>query len=62
MLYVKRNIGFDVGNRFTYTYNFYAFWVCDIRIVTIEKACKPAPRCYGGSGRKGDNNYYMATF
>jgi hypothetical protein len=52
------DFGFDVGDRFTYTYNFYSFWVCDVRIEAIEPMSKPVPRCYRGSGRKGDNNYY----
>lgn len=52
------NFEFDVGDKFTYTYNYYAFWVCDIRIEAIEPSSQSAPRCFGGSGRKGDRNYY----
>ncbi len=52
------DFGFDVGDRFTYTYNFFEFWLCDIRVEAIESTSKPAPCCFGGSGRKGDRCYY----
>jgi hypothetical protein len=49
---------FDVGDRFTYTYNYFEFWLCDIRIEAIEPSSMATPRCFGGSGRKGDRDYY----
>lgn len=52
------DFGFDVGDRFTYTYNFFEDWHCDVRVETIESQMKPAPRCFGGSGRQGDSRYY----
>lgn len=52
------DFGLDVGDRFIYRYNFYEFWTCDIRVEAIDSGPKSAPRCFGGSGRKGDSNYY----
>lgn len=52
------DFGFDVKDRFTYTYNFYEFWLCDIRVEAIDLLTRPAPRCFGGNGRKGDQSYY----
>lgn len=52
------DLHFDVEDRFTYTCNFYEFWLCDIRVEAIDLLSKPAPRCFGGSGRKGDRSYY----
>lgn len=31
------NFGFDIGDRFTYEYNFFAYWLFDIRIEAIEE-------------------------
>lgn len=49
---------FDAGDRFTYTYNYFEFWLCDIRIEAIEPSSMATPGCLGGSGRKGDRDYY----
>lgn len=57
-----KDFGFDVGDRFTYTYNFTANFLCDIRLEQIEQTTKPLPRCYGGSGRLGeDQSRYYKT-
>ena len=50
------DFGFYAGERFTYTYNFIAHWLCDIRIERIEQSLKPIPWCYGGSGRQGEDH------
>lgn len=54
------DFSFDAGDRFTYTYtyNFMAYWLCDIRIESLAPLSLPAPRCFGGSGRQGDSRYY----
>lgn len=52
---------FDVGDRFTYTYNFTIDWLCDIRIERIEQTSKKVPWCIGGSGRQGDDARYYKT-
>ncbi len=54
------DFGFDTGDRFNYTFNFIAHWLCDIRIERIESSTQQAPRCYGGSGRLGEDEarYY----
>ena len=44
------NFGFEAGDRFTYTYNFAAFWLWDIRIEAIEPLSTQITRCFGGSG------------
>ena len=50
---------FDIGDRFTYTYNFYDHWLSDIRIEDIqEKAECMIPFCTGGQGRLVDNKPY----
>lgn len=49
---------FEIGDRFTYTYNYFEFWICDVRIEAIDQRAKAVPRCFGGSGRKGYRNYY----
>ncbi len=54
------HFGFDVGNRFTYTYNFTDNWLSDIRIEAIEPPSKQTPWCIGGSGRQGSIQYYKA--
>ena len=53
---------FDIGDRFTYTYNFFDDWLCDIRIEAIHSNGKLiAPFCTGGQGRLVDNTpYYRA--
>ena len=55
------DFGFDVGDRFTYTYNFTVDWLCDIRIERIEQTSKQVPWCIGGSGRQGDGARYYKT-
>jgi hypothetical protein len=52
--------GFDTGDRFEYTYNFNQYWLCDIRVESIEQSTKRAPWCLSGSGRQGDARYYKA--
>ena len=53
------NFGFDPGDRFTYVYNFYDHWLCDIRIETIQYYSKPRLLvCTGGQGRWVDNQAY----
>jgi len=51
------DFGFDVGDRFTYTYHFTTYWLCDIRVEEIEQTSKRTPWCFGGSGRQGDTRY-----
>jgi len=52
------DLEFEMGDRFTYTYNYFEFWICDVRIEVIDQSTKAVPRCFGGSGRKGNRNYY----
>ena len=52
------DFGFDAGDRFTYTFNFYDNWLCDIRVEAIDSGVKRAPFCLSGSGRQGDSRYY----
>ncbi len=50
-LVTMKQFEFDVGDKFTYEYNFYEFRLCDIRIEKIED-CKVEIRrvkCIGGS-------------
>jgi hypothetical protein len=49
-----------VGDRFTYTYDFTTYWLCDIRVEAIESLSTPTPRCFGGSGRQSEDGsrYY----
>ena len=50
------DFGFDPGDRFTYTYNFNAPWLSDIRIEVIEPISRVpdvVPYCIGGSRRHG---------
>ena len=50
------SFGFDTGDRFTYTYNFFNDWLCDIRIEDIQKdqECS-SPYCTRGQGRLVNN-------
>lgn len=50
---------FDVGDRFTYEYNFYEHWLHDIRIEAIETASTSpsAPFCVKGHGMPGATIY-----
>jgi hypothetical protein len=53
------DFGFDIGERFTYTYNFYDNVLCDIRIENIQSNDKPiVPFCTSGQGRLIDNKSY----
>ncbi len=52
------DFGFDAGDRFTYTFNFFDHWLCDIRVEIIAQTSKLTPRCIGGSGRQGNSRYY----
>ncbi|WP_419901145.1 plasmid pRiA4b ORF-3 family protein [Kiloniella sp.] len=46
---------FDVGDKFTYEYNFFAHWEHDIRIEAIEEQSprKKTPFCLSGNGMQG---------
>ena len=58
------DFGFDIGDRFTYTYNFYDHWLNDIRIEAIQPIddiTAFAPYCYKGQGRFIDNKPYYRT-
>lgn len=47
---------FDMGDRFTYTYNFFDNWLCDVRIEGIRMEERSiSPLCTGGQGRWIDN-------
>ena len=50
---------FDVGDRFTYEYNFYEHWLHDIRIEAIEndRTLPVATYCVKGNGMPGANKY-----
>lgn len=62
----RRNVGegflddfeFDASDRFTYTYNYTDWWLCDVRIEAITVQNVALPRCFGGSGWKGARNYH----
>ena len=47
------DFGFDAGDRFTYTFNFFDHWLCDIRVEAIDSDLKRVPFCLSGSGRQG---------
>lgn len=51
-----------MGDRFTYTYDFTSYWLCDMRVEAIEPLSTPTPRCFGGSGRQCEDGaqYYKA--
>ena len=51
------NFGFEAGDRFTYTYNFAAFWLGDIRIEAIEPLSTQITRCFGGSGCQSEDGF-----
>lgn len=59
---VLRDFGFDAGDRFTYTCNITACWLCDIRIEAIDNDAQdsPPPRCLGGNGKIGADRYDKA--
>lgn len=54
-----KDFEFDVGDRFTYEYNFYENWVFNIRIEAIEKLSprKKTPFCLSGKGMPGATEY-----
>jgi hypothetical protein len=50
------NFTFGIGDRFTYCYNFYDHWPCDIRIEDIQlNDDSTTPKCTGGKGRLVNN-------
>ena len=50
---------FDIGDRFTYEYNFFESWLHDIRIEAVEEPStrKRTPFCLGGNGMPGATQY-----
>ncbi|AIL13662.1 plasmid pRiA4b ORF-3 family protein [Candidatus Paracaedibacter symbiosus] len=48
---------FDIGDKFTYEYNFFKHWVVDIRIEGIDEAStsQPSVYCIKGNGMPGAN-------
>ena len=47
---------FDPGDRFTYTYNFFKEWLCDLRVEQIAREAAPTeclPQCLSGNRRQG---------
>ncbi len=53
------DFAFDIGDRFTYEYNFFAPWEHDIRIEDIEEQSsrKKIPFCLSGNGMQGATVY-----
>ena len=50
------DFAFDPGDRFTYTYNFFDEWLCDIRVEQTERGVAPTsflPQCLSGNPRQG---------
>ena len=47
------DFGFDVGDKFTYEYNFFEHWMVDIRIEEISQASQPVVFCIKGNGLPG---------
>lgn len=48
------DFGFDVGDRFTYEYNFFENWLYDIRIEAIhDNSNQKSPFCLSGQGMPG---------
>lgn len=48
------DFGFDVGDKFTYEYNFFAPWMVDVRIEKISQALsQPVVFCVQGKGLPG---------
>ena len=50
---------FDIGDRFTYEYNFFESWLHDIRIETVEtvSTLPDHPFCVKGNGMPGATRY-----
>lgn len=45
---------FDVGDKFSYEYNFFAYWVVNIRIEKItQEDSRCSPKCIKGNGMPG---------
>ncbi len=56
------DFGFNVGDRFTYLYNFNDYWLSDIRIESIQHAREiayPIPYCLSGKGKCGEKIYNL---
>jgi hypothetical protein len=56
------DFGFDVGDKFTYEYNFFKHILVDIRIEKTYESCpsvkqKNNPYCIGGAGMPGVDKY-----
>ena len=53
------DFNFDTCDRFTYTSNFTAHWLCDVRVERTEQASKRVPNCFNSSGRlsEGGSRY-----
>ena len=49
-------LGLREGERFTYTYNFFADWRLDLRVeqITDARSARVYPRCAGGKGWRVD--------
>ncbi len=50
------DFSFDSGDRFTYTYNFFEDWICDIRVEQIKRDVAHTghlPHCLSGNRRQG---------
>ena len=60
--WVIDDFSFDVGDRFSYEYNFNENWLHDIRVEAIEKSTlrKKTPFCLSGNGMPGvtEFDYY----
>ena len=54
------DFGFDVGDKFTYTYNFIDQWLCDVRVEAVDPILTDSsvvPICLGGKRRHGVSDY-----
>ena len=49
---------FGASDRFTYTYNYVDWWLCEVRIEVITTQDEAVQRCFGGSGREDAHRYY----
>lgn len=48
---------FDVGDKFTYEYNFFKHWLVDIRVERINEASQSSIYCTKGNGMPGAEKY-----
>lgn len=56
-----RDFEFDIGDKFTYEYNFFAHWLVDIRVENITQTTSDfQPRCIKGNGMHGVNKHDIA--